>query len=270
MIAPRELPKKYQEWNARYRAPYGAGWWRGLGQMPGGSRVWNRRFRLPSGVMRMIGEFGFQANNSTRVYEYPWCYEMGACKAGMRVIDVGSGASGLPFVLAAEGVEVTAVDPLPEVPGAEQWVFTQKDYAKLNGAFGNRVKYIPKLLEDARLEGGVYDRVFCVSVIEHVPTSVVPPLMAEIRRLLKPGGLFITTIDLFVDVKPFAEKVENEWGTNMDVRWLVECSKMEMVVGKKDELYGYPEFDAAKIKARESEFLRGSVALTQLVVLKKV
>src|SRR5579862_3367563 len=57
MIAPREMPDAFYDWNRRHRAPFG------------------RRNRL-SGLLgiRYRGPFAFQANNSTRVYEYPWAY----------------------------------------------------------------------------------------------------------------------------------------------------------------------------------------------------
>lgn len=233
------------------------------------SRVWDRRFRLPMGVMRNIGEFGFQANNLIRTFEYPWVHEVSGCRAGMRVVDIGSGASGLPFVLAGEGVEMIAVDPLPEVPGADHWAFTQKDYARLNRAFGNRVRYIPKFLEDAGLESGSVDRVLCVSVIEHVPTGAVDGLMREVRRVLKPGGLFVATIDLFTDCAPFTGREENAWGRNMNVRELVERSGLRLVAGSRDELNGYPEFDAGRVAADAGKYLCGGVAMAQCVVLEK-
>src|SRR5579862_1571480 len=57
MIAPRQMPQEFYDWNRRHRAPFG------------------RRNRL-SGLLgiRYRGPFAFQANNSTRVYEYPWAY----------------------------------------------------------------------------------------------------------------------------------------------------------------------------------------------------
>ena len=269
MLAAARLPERYEAWNSAHGAPFGRGWWRKVLRQRGSSHLWNRRFRLPLGVMRSAGEFAFQANNTTRVFEYPWVYEAAACKPGMKVIDVGSGAAGLPFVWAKEGVEVTAVDPLPEVPGHDLWAFTQKDYARLNRAFGNRVKYISEFLEKAGLPGGAYDRVTCISVIEHCPAEVIPPLMREIRRLLKPGGKFVTTIDLFVDVTPFAAAASNKWGTNIDVKGLVEASGMTIEVGDRSQLCGYPEFDAEKIKSRLGDFLIGGPALTQCLVLRK-
>lgn len=269
MLAPARIPERYERWNQEHGAPFGRGWWLGLLKMRGTSRVWNRRFRLPKWMMKSAGEFAFQANNTTRVFEYPWVHEAAGLKPGMKVIDVGSGAAGLPFVWAKEGVDVTAVDPLPDVPGHDLWAFTQRDYARLNAAFGNKVRFVPEFLEKAGLEAGTYDRVTCVSVIEHCPPEVIPPLMAEIRRLLKPGGKFVTTIDLFVDVAPFTDKPSNEWGTNMDVKRLVDASGMTIEVGERSELFGYPEFDAGKIKARQKDLLIGGPALTQCLVLRK-
>jgi SAM-dependent methyltransferase len=43
---------------------------------------------------------------------------------------------------------------------------------------------------------GFFDRVFCLSVIEHVPRELWPACMKEMARVLKPGGRLVMTMDM--------------------------------------------------------------------------
>ena len=269
MLAPKTLAPEFAEWNRRHKAPYGAAWWRAVRDGPSGLRIWRQRFRMPRVLMKLAGEFGFQENSPTRRFEYPWCYSAAGLKPGMSVVDIGAGASGFQFVLASEGVEVTSVDPLLLPPGKTNWIFTRKEYHKLNRAFGGRVRFVQEFLENAGLPSDSVDRVFSVSVIEHVPADVIGPLMREVRRVLKPGGLFVATIDLFLDVRPFADAAMNEWGSNTDVRALVEASGMEIVVGDRSQLHGYAEFDPARVRGMLDRVMVDGRTLTQCLVLRK-
>ena len=41
-----------------------------------------------------------------------------------------------------------------------------------------------------------FDRVFCLSVMEHIPTALWPACMGEFGRVLRPGGRLIITLDM--------------------------------------------------------------------------
>src|SRR5207247_10699380 len=111
------------------------------------------------------GKFGFQGNNSTRVVEFPWAYHAGQTSAGMRVLEVGGGLSGLQFVLSAEGCVVTNVDPGDEPYHA--WDGSPHVHQRLTEAFGTDVALALVRAEDFVAPAGSFDRIFCISVIEH-------------------------------------------------------------------------------------------------------
>jgi 2-polyprenyl-3-methyl-5-hydroxy-6-metoxy-1,4-benzoquinol methylase len=269
MLAKKPLPPDFAAWNVRHGAPEGRAWWDRILHSRLRERALAARFALPGFVMRRIGPFGFQTNSETRAFEYPWCHRAASIRPGLRVVELGAGASGFQFVLAAEGCDVTAVDPLIEPPGGEHWTFTEQDFQRVNRAFGGRVRFHKKFLQDVALPEGSIDRVFCVSVIEHIPDAPAMELVKEIRRILKPGGLLIATIDLFLDCAPFTNKASNDWGWNTDVRRLVETSGLTMTVGDSAELCGYTCFEPRAILARRNEFISANDVCVQCVVLRK-
>jgi SAM-dependent methyltransferase len=270
MLARTPIPERYAEYNRRHGIPYGRPLWTGLKQVPKVRGVVElSKYAMPGVCKRLAGPFAFQPNSPTRAFEYAWCHEVAGLTPGMKAVDLGAGAAGFQFVLAGEGVEVTSVDPLINPPGKDNWVLTVEQFESINRAFGGRVRFIKAFLEEAGLAENSMDRVFSVSVIEHIPAEAVPGLMREVRRILKPGGRFVATIDLFLDVAPFASAKSNKWGTNIDVRALVEASGMKMVVGEPSELLGFPEFSVASVRAKLPGLLEINQVLTQCLVLEK-
>src|SRR6187551_2265625 len=97
MIARRELPEQYRQWNRKYGAPFG-NWpaWRSspFAKAP----LW-----LSS---RLLGPFSTQTNNTFRAFEYPWAYHAASLEPGQRVLEIGGGLSGFQFVLSRMGCHV--------------------------------------------------------------------------------------------------------------------------------------------------------------------
>jgi SAM-dependent methyltransferase len=284
MLAPRNLPAEYGCWNQKHRAPLGSrGWLRAVNSMPGraaGRMMGNgfqpgRPITYPAWLMRRVGPFAFQANSLTRAFEYPWAYHATPLERGMKAVELGAGASGFQFVLAGSGVEVVSVDPLLNPSEKVDWVFAANDYRRINEAFGGKVRFVRDFLENAKLEAGGFDRVFAISVIEHVPEENALSLMREIARILKPGGLFVCTIDLFLDCHPFTERLSNIWGRNISVGRLVEASGLTLRLGERTQLLGHPEFDPGEILKNRDRFLLvqdsvgGAQVMTQCLVLEK-
>jgi SAM-dependent methyltransferase len=280
MLAPRELPEAFSKWNRENRAPFGSDWWvkflqsKRLGMFSRkyapGWFAWKHRTRLPSWVIRSIGPFGFQLNGATRSYEYPWAYFATPLGSGdIRAVDIGSGTSGFQFTLASAGVQVTSVDPLINPSESIDWRFSLEDFDRINRAFGGKVTFVGDFLEAANLETGSRDRVYAISVLEHIPREPLIKLMPEIARILKSGGYFIATIDLFLDCYPFTNKEANQWGRNISVKDLLEASGLQLILGMPSELYGFAEFSPQAVISGMDNYLVANNIMSQCIVMQK-
>ena len=263
MIARRQLPDAYRTWNQQWGAPGGH---RLLSNLRSLGSYGHRASRaLAKAIPSIAGPFSLQTNNSTRAYEYPWAFNAVPVRPGMRVLEIGGGLAGFQFVLSSMGCEVHNVDP-----GEQQWPVDANRIARLNRAFGTAVTLHPCLLADAHLDAESFDIAYSVSVLEHVPEAGAVEIVKRVHELLVPGGHFILTVDLFLDLEPFTAAVRNEWGTNVSVRRLVEAAPFTMTAGDPHELYGFDDFDMEGIRGRLDELLVGNYpALAQLLVLRK-
>lgn len=259
MLARAVLPLRYQLFNWRWGAPSGR-LVRGL--MPPAKRT-------NPVLAPLVGPFGFQANNTTRAFEYPWAFEALDPGPGVRVLEIGGGLSGLQFTLDRAGCSVVNVDPGDTVFNPV-WPVTQPTIDTLNRLFGTQCTLLNSFLEDVHFADCSFDRVVSVSVFEHLTEAALASLLAEVRRVLKPGGTLVATIDLFLDVHPFSMARDNTYGHNVSVRWLVETSGLELVFGNRAELFGFPEFLWDDIKKRQTDYLVGKYpAMAQAIVLRK-
>jgi len=263
VLAPSQLPASFAAWNRQWGAPDG---YRFALKLP-----W--RVRLQPLVARYAaGMFAFQRNSASREFEYPWAWEMGGLRTGMTCVDVGAGHSGFPFVLSASGAKSRLVDPFLQYSADESYVLQPATVvARMNQAFKTHVELVHDTLDRASLADASVDRLFCISALEHMPDEAIAAIASESRRILKPGGRFILTVDLFLDIQPFEAPERNQYGRNIDVRRFVEATGLRLELGTTAELRGYPDFDAAAITSNLSKYLvsRSYPVLTQCLVLAK-
>lgn len=262
MLAPREIPLEYKQWNKREHAPYGK-------DLRGARYV---RQYLPKVLsLKALGKYSVQPNNDTRIFEYPWAYFSAALKPGMKVLDVGGGLAGFQFSLAQEDLDVTNVDPGLGAKGVG-WICDENNISLLNRAFGTKVRLCNKTLPQADLEKNSFDRVFSISVIEHFTDEDFKATIDHIYRVLKPGGKFILTTDLFLDCFPFTDQERNEWGKNFPIAEVLKNENYKLICGVVDELYGSESFDHVEIQKNLSKYLIGRFypVLTQCMVLEKI
>lgn len=262
MLATRYLTDDLQAWNQRWGAPFG---------YPNAEQL-ARLDELPLVQRcRLAGAFAFQSNNTTRTFEYPWVYSQLSHEHPLAIIDVGGGLAGLQFVLAKQGHHVYCVDPGLAAGTHYGWGSAQIDHHQLNSAFHTGVQAHGVRLEDAGFGTGTIDAVVCVSTIEHIDRDGARSLLRRAAELLRPGGRFIATIDLFLNLAPFTPRGENEWGTNIDVCDLISAApELRLAVGIRDELYGFPEFQPQRIMERLDQYFIGEYpCLAQCLVLEK-
>jgi 2-polyprenyl-3-methyl-5-hydroxy-6-metoxy-1,4-benzoquinol methylase len=279
VIGRKQLPARFEEWNEEWGAPYG---YLGNREFRAGRTLdgvlheasQNRATRDPASPD--LGPFGFQSNSSTRIYEYPWAFFTAELKPGMRVLDLGGGISGFQFVLAKHGCAVTNVDPTARAD-CNSWSdpgfvsLSPERHATLNGVFGTDVRLVADRVQDADLEPGSFDRVFCLSVLEHAEPDEAGEILASVARLLRPAGRLLLTVDLFLDLLPFGVLTRNRWGINHDVGALVTGSGLRLVHGDPRELLGTPEFDAGRVVRLLPELLISAAypVMTQTLALDK-
>jgi SAM-dependent methyltransferase len=263
LLAPKQIPPEYKAWNQQWHAPHG----RPIRRMGRLTRMSQQELRQRH--PRWTGPFGFQPNSSTRRFEYPWAFHCVDLASGTQAVEIGGGLSGFQFVLSKSGVAVTNVDP-GEAATGRGWPVDAQSIARLNRAFGTYVHLENRTLQEAQLGDESADVVYSISTIEHIPQGEIPSLMRDVRRVLRPGGRFVLTVDLFLNVEPFGARSQNEFGTNISACELAEQSGLELEVGNRAELLGFPEFDPRRILARLDEFLIGEYpALAQCLVLRK-
>lgn len=264
MLAPKVLPLKYQHWNQSHGAPYGRF----------SNLFFNLKVRFPSLERRIPyqlralvnGPFGLQGNNTTRTFEYPWAYHSTELAKGMKVVEVGGGYSGLQFALSKAGCKVTNIDP----SSREIWKYDTRKMSTLNRIFGTDVELLPSTIQDANLDEGEYDRVFAISVLEHLKPEHRREAMSACYRCLKPGGKLVATIDLFLNLTPFCSRTENEFGTNANIKELTSEEPWLMLEGETSQLHGYDEFDHQQILCDLEKYYIGRYpAMAQCIVLQK-
>lgn len=258
------MPQEWLDWNARWRAPFG-------GRTPAQRRL----LHVPWLARRLVSPFRFQPNSTTRRFEYPWAFYAADVRPGQQVLEIGGALSGFQFVLASEGARVINVDPFLDYGPTHTYGATRQPrpedmMTKLNTVFRTSVELRRATLPAANIASASVDTVFCISTLEHLDPADIDQTIDEVRRVLRPGGRFVLTVDLFLDLIPFTDRVFNAYGSNVNIKELVDKSAMELTDGHRSELHGFEQFSSRDIQARLAEFLIGTYpVLAQAFVLRK-
>ncbi|MFK7745903.1 MAG: bifunctional 2-polyprenyl-6-hydroxyphenol methylase/3-demethylubiquinol 3-O-methyltransferase UbiG [Roseobacter sp.] len=99
---------------------------------------------------------------------------------GSEVLDLGCAGGFMAEALCDRGAIVTGIDP------AAQAIEAARMHAS---ASGKSIQYDVGVGENLPYDTGRFDAVVCVDVLEHVKD--LPKVLAEIERVLKPGGTFL-------------------------------------------------------------------------------
>ena len=141
-------------------------------------------------------KLGFYTLTSSRTIEYPWLIDkLTRLPAGSRILDIGSGISPLPIMLAERGMLLSCVDAHPRVRTREnsaawnEWGFL--DYAQYSPRIRSYHSDIREFQPDRK-----FDAVYSVSVLEHMPRTVWERTLDLLPAWLNPGGYVLLTLDL--------------------------------------------------------------------------
>ncbi len=129
----------------------------------------------------------------SREWEYPWAVINSVCRPGMRVVDLGCGGSPLlPYLVRRLGCRGAGVDlKLTSTEG-----HTLRGFARAPETVVPEVTWVLASMASTGLASHAWDRVFCISVIEHVDKPTAAGTMLEIARLLTPEGRALITTDV--------------------------------------------------------------------------
>lgn len=129
----------------------------------------------------------------SREWEYPWAALNARIEPGMRVVDLGCGGSPLLPYLAKRGCACTGVDLQYLSPTGKH---TLRGFAQHPSVQYPGITWLIESMAALSLGDKTQDRVFCISVLEHVATDIARATMRETFRVLKPGGLALFTTDV--------------------------------------------------------------------------
>ena len=156
-------------------------------KLPDHSEVNSKRYPWSAGMLSPPALY------AARLWEYPFALLSAELQPGMKAADIGCGMTAFTIYLKeVAGCDVTGVDPdLFEQGtkylghGVSQEFVRQAGLTIVKGDF-----------ESIPLGTDSQDRVFSISVMEHVEPHVRFRGIQEIARILKPGGRAIITVDV--------------------------------------------------------------------------
>jgi SAM-dependent methyltransferase len=147
-----------------------------------------------------------------RIIEYPWATRALDLRRGDLVVDIGSGTSSFPHMLAKEGVDVVVLELEKE---RVRWQLNKRRTTARRGDG----RFFPLVASATAmpLRSDAVQRIAAVSSLEHIPDDVA--VGQEIGRALAPDGIAAITIpftsserhDFFKGIRTFKRVGRNEF-----------------------------------------------------------
>ncbi|MBI2910199.1 MAG: class I SAM-dependent methyltransferase [Chloroflexi bacterium] len=175
---------------------------------------WFRPLLLRSSRLQHLIDY----DHWSRAWEYPWAVQAAALdQNGLNILDVGGGGSPFAAYLAEKGHSCHVIDPsMNRGLGLGRrrdkglyWDLRSLVFRPVLRCIGitsswglpwrrsrSTVRYYAYSATDIKFADRSFDRVFCLSVMEHIPRHLWRRCMEEFERVLKPGGRLILTLDM--------------------------------------------------------------------------
>ena len=188
---------------------------------------------------------------ASRLWEYPWAILESHLEPGMCCADVGCGQTPFTIYLKEIGCEVVGFDPDYGSAAGSYAFGVPMSFAQKTG-----IQFVKCGMESLGYPDEYFDRVFCISVIEHIPYRRVKINgMREIARILKPGGLAIITIDVLL-FQRVVNPLELVWESGLSFYGAVDLTMPKerwgmLDNGKPSDVFGFVLFKPnTKIRTR--------------------
>lgn len=136
---------------------------------------------------QLIREYTPSPLHWSRQVEWPWAIRAGELAPEHRVLEVGGGWSVLKYAVANRCKHLYSLEVNTEFIAR-----TQSSIDKLGLA--HKITQVPGDARKLPFMDDTFDRVFCISVLEHIEENRELAL-SEMIRVLKPGGALLLTMD---------------------------------------------------------------------------
>ena len=152
-------------------------------------------------IIEKFNLFGFWS----RIWEYPFAILNSELKPSLKVLDAGCIGSPLLSFLHNFGCEVYGIDILAHPSN-------------------DSIKIYKEDIKHTHFPDEFFDRIFCVSVLEHIRDDPMKSI-SELMRILKSSGLLIITLDVN----------HGNWGWQFKEKDFLEkiCKPMDFLPGSK-------------------------------------
>lgn len=167
-------------------------------------------------------------------WEYPWAILWGSFESGMSVLDCGCGRGFLQLYLARIGCNVTSVDisTMKTKMLRKFWRLASKLHVKedkssvmrkLAKRYKTELDFYKANISELPFDTETFDRVYCISVLEHMNVGEDEEAVREMSRVLKPGGRLLLTVDF--SPEPIPRRSYNE----QNIHKLIKISGLKLL-----------------------------------------
>jgi len=131
-------------------------------------------------------------NKDLKDVQRPWVLKtiLESVPRGSRLLEIGGGDPWVADLLSKQGYDVSIVDPYD---GRDNGPSNIADFRRSYP----RIRFIQGLFPDAieSRSADLFDAIYSISVLEHIPATAIVGVGGGIKRLLKPGGFSVHAID---------------------------------------------------------------------------
>lgn len=164
---------------------------------------------------------------ASRLWEYPWAVTNAKLNSQMKCADIGCGESAFTIYLKKVAkCDVTGFDHDIGSKINETNFGVPSDFSRRTG-----IEFIESSIDAIRCDENTFDRVFCLSVIEHIQDFKIRSKgMQEIARILKPGGMAFVTVDVNL-MSRLSNPLELVWESGLNLYGMVDLTMPEKRLG---------------------------------------